>query len=185
MNKAIFLDRDGVVIENVDTYVCSWSDVAILPGSLSALVRLSQTAYKIVIVTNQSVVGRGMISLAAACEINDKLLKAIADAGGRVDGIFMCPHAPQDGCGCRKPQPGLFLQAASSLSIDLGRSILVGDALTDIEAGQAAGIKTNILVETGRGTQQLALPGAGLLAPFYIHENLGSAVDAILSDLQS
>lgn len=185
INKAIFLDRDGVVIENVATYVRAWTDVAILPGVLSALARLSQTPYKIVIITNQSVVGRGIISLEAAREINHRLLKVIHDAGGRVDDLFMCPHAPQDGCACRKPQPGLILQAVSSLSIDLNRSILVGDALTDIQAGQNAGVSTNVLVQTGRGAQQLLLPDAQLLAPFHVYDNLEKVVGAILAGLLS
>ena len=183
MNKAIFLDRDGVVIENVATYVRAWTDVAILPGVLSALARLSQTSYQIVIVTNQSVVGRGIISLDAAQEINHRLLKTIHEAGGRVADLLMCPHAPQDGCACRKPQPGLILQATLSLSIDLKRSILVGDALTDIRAGQNAGVSTNVLVRTGRGAQQALLPAAQYLAPFYIYNDLEEVVGAILANL--
>lgn len=183
MNKAIFLDRDGVVIENIASYVRTWTDITFLPGSLSALARLSQTSYKIVIVTNQSAVGRGIISLETALEINHRLLKAIDKAGGRVDDLQMCPHAPQDGCNCRKPQPGLILRASSSLSIDLSQSILVGDALTDIQAGQNAGVRTNVLVRTGRGVQQSMLPAARLLAPFYIFENLDKVVEAIFAGL--
>jgi len=183
MNNAVFLDRDGVIIENVDTYVRSWSDVKILPAALDALVRLSSSPYKIILVTNQSVVGRGIIPLAAAEEINNDLVCLIQEAGGRIDGIFMCPHAPQDGCDCRKPRPGLFIQAAAQLAIDLASSILVGDALTDIMAGQCAGIKTNILVMTGRGVAQSKLPAARELAPFLVYDSLNDAIDQLLSDL--
>lgn len=179
------MDRDGVVIENVDAYVRSWSDVVILPKALSAIVRLSRTAYKIIIVTNQSAVGRGIISIETAQEINARLRKAIHDSGGRVDGLFMCPHAPEALCGCRKPMPGLILQAASSLGIDLARSILVGDALTDLQAGRAAGVGINVLVRTGRGAQQAKLPEAASLAPFLIYDGLENVVDLIFSGLLS
>jgi D-glycero-D-manno-heptose 1,7-bisphosphate phosphatase len=185
MNPAFFLDRDGVVIENIATYVRSWADVVFFPGALPALARLSGSPYKIVIVTNQSVVGRGIISFSAAQEINKRLVEVIEEAGGRVDGLFMCPHDPKDSCTCRKPNPGLLFQAASLLSLDLNRSILVGDALTDIQAGQNAGVRTNILVRTGRGADQSALPEAHLLAPFLIFNQLEDVVSALLSGLLS
>ena len=89
MNPAIFLDRDGVIIENVDTYVRSWSDVVIYPEAIRALSRLSETAYKIIIVTNQSVVGRGIISVSDAQAINQRLIQIIEQSGGRIDGIYM------------------------------------------------------------------------------------------------
>lgn len=180
MNNAVFLDRDGVIIENVDTYVRSWSDVQILPGSLDALARLKSSPYKVVMVTNQSAVGRGIIQPSVAEEINKRLVRLIEDAGGRIDGVFMCPHAPQDECSCRKPKPGLLLQAASHLSIDLASSILVGDALTDIQAGQSAGIKTNILVRTGRGKNQSELPAARELDPFFVFDSLDDVIYKLL-----
>ena len=185
MDKAIFLDRDGVIIENVASYVRSWADVSILPGAVEALARLKTSPIKIIVVTNQSAVGRGILPLSEAHQINDRLVRVIEEAGGRVDGVFMCPHAPQESCSCRKPEPGLFLQAASAFSLDLGRSILVGDALTDIRAGQAAGIKTNVLVRTGRGADQLALPEARLLPPFAVYDRLSDVIDSLFSDLLS
>lgn len=183
MNRAIFLDRDGVIIENVDSYVRSWEDVQLLPGSLDALARLKFSPYKIVLVTNQSAVGRGIIQSSTAVEINNRLVRIIEDAGGRIDGVYMCPHAPEDGCNCRKPRPGLLLQAASQLEIDLGRSILVGDALTDIQAGQTAGIQKNILVLTGRGRKQSELPAARDLAPFLIYDSLNEVVTDLIANL--
>jgi D-glycero-D-manno-heptose 1,7-bisphosphate phosphatase len=185
MNRAIFLDRDGVIIENVDTYVRSWEDVAVLPGAFEALARLRNSRYKIVLVTNQSVVGRGIIPLREALEINDRLIRLARDAGGRVDSVFICPHAPEENCDCRKPKPGLFLQAAAQLSLDLENSVMIGDALTDIEAGQNAGIRTNILLKTGRGAIQADLPAARRLTPFYTYENLTDAVNNLLAGLLS
>ena len=110
MFRAIFLDRDGVLIENRSEYVREWSHVKILPGALEALSRLQD--YKIIIVTNQSAVGRGLISLEIAHEINNQLIEVIKENKGRIDGIFMCPHTPDDQCSCRKTKPGLLLQAA-------------------------------------------------------------------------
>ncbi len=183
MNKAIFLDRDGVINENVAAYVRSWADVEIFPGALAALARLRGSSYKIVIVTNQSAVGRGILPLAEAQAINHRLIQEIEKCGGRVDGLFMCPHAPSDACDCRKPKPGLLLQAASALDLDLSRSILVGDALTDIQAGQNAKIPTNILVKTGLGSQQSVLPEAHSLEPFPVYERLEAVVEAVLSGI--
>jgi D-glycero-D-manno-heptose 1,7-bisphosphate phosphatase len=178
---ALLLDRDGVLIENREDYVLSWADVEIYPGALEALARASRSPYKIVIVTNQSAIGRGLISLQKAEEINQQLLKKIKAAGGRVDGVFMCPHAPEDGCTCRKPQPGLLFQAAQALSLDLSRSILIGDALSDIRAGQAAGISQTILVRTGRGRSQALKAEAEHLNPFLIYDTLAVALADLIN----
>ena len=183
MDPAVFLDRDGVIIENVATYVRSWADVIVFPQALKALARLCLTPYKIVIITNQSAVGRGILTLAEAQAINDRLLQVIRQSGGRVDGVYMCVHAPPQGCECRKPRPGLIMRASSELSLDLKRSILVGDALSDIQAGQNAGIPTNILVRTGRGVAQSRLPEAQGLQPFLIYDQLEGAVDNLLAGL--
>jgi histidinol-phosphate phosphatase family protein len=181
MFPAIFLDRDGVIIENVDQYVRSWADVVFLEGSIEALYKLSRSNYKIIIVTNQSVIGRGIIPLSDAEEINHKLIDVIERAGARVDGLFMCPHAPADGCSCRKPKPGLILQAASAMSLDLKRSFMIGDAVTDLPAGRSAGIEKNILVKTGRGKDQGNLSAAITTGVFGIYDRLENAVDAILA----
>lgn len=185
MYPAIFLDRDGVIIENRDNYVRSWGDVTFLPGALGALARLKETEYKIVIVTNQSAVGRGIISLAEAQAINAQFLQVIQQHGGRIDDIYMCIHAPPQGCDCRKPRPGLIMQAVSERSLDLNRSLLIGDALSDIQAGQNAGVPTNILVKTGRGEAQLRLPEAQTLKPFLIFDRFEDAVVSLLAGLLS
>jgi D-glycero-D-manno-heptose 1,7-bisphosphate phosphatase len=138
-----------------------------------------------VIITNQSAVGRGIISPEQATEINDQLLTVIEQAGGRIDAVFMCIHAPQQGCECRKPRPGLILQAASELKLDLQRSYLIGDALSDIQAGRNAGITRNILVKTGRGEKQSRLPDATRLQPFQIFNRFEDAVEALMPDFLS
>lgn len=178
---AIFLDRDGVLIQNRDEYVRSWADVEIFPEAITALAKASSSPYKIVIITNQSAIGRGLITLETAEDINQQLLKKIEAAGGRVDGIYMCPHAPEAMCACRKPKPGLIFQAAQELSLDLSRSILIGDALSDITAGQAACIPQTILVRTGRGKRQDLKNDAAHLQPFLIYENLADALAVVLN----
>jgi D-glycero-D-manno-heptose 1,7-bisphosphate phosphatase len=175
MHPAIFLDRDGVIIENRPSYVRSWADVVIFPQALEALARIHSSPYKIVIVTNQSAIGRGILPLGVARDINRRLIKTVQEAGGRVDGIFMCPHAPGDQCDCRKPKPGLLWMAAQALSLNLSQSIMIGDAITDLLAGQAAGIPYSILVRTGRGASQALLPLPADLKPFQIYDSLASA----------
>lgn len=156
-----------------------WADVTVYPQALSALAQHRELPHKFVIVTNQSVVGRGGISLAAAQAINDRLVARITEAGGRIDGVFMCPHAPQDGCECRKPRPGLLLQAAQALAIDLSSSWMIGDALTDVMAGKAAGVRRVALVLTGRGAAQAERQEADRIGPFSVYADLSAA----LSDL--
>jgi D-glycero-D-manno-heptose 1,7-bisphosphate phosphatase len=180
MHPALFLDRDGVIIENRSNYVRSWADVSFLPGALEALARVSKLAYRLVIVTNQSVVGREIITQEEAEAINQRLVAEIERSGGRVDGLFMCPHAPDQGCACRKPKPGLLLQAARELSLDLGRSVMIGDALSDIMAGQAAGIPKVTLVRTGRGAVQEQLPDGRALAPLLVYDDLDEALSELL-----
>lgn len=178
MNPALFLDRDGVIIENRPNYVRTWSDVSIYPQALRALKKIEVSEYKIFILTNQSAVGRGIISHSTADKINKRLVKEIESAGGRVDRVFMCPHSPHENCPCRKPQPGMILEAAAS-QLDLSNSIMIGDALSDIVAGQTAGVGQNVLVHTGLGLAQSNLPLANKISPFLVYENLLVA----LSDL--
>lgn len=176
MNRALFLDRDGVIIENCDHYVRSWDDVVFLPQALHALRLLRSTPLKIILVTNQSAVGRGIITLQTALEIHSAILEQVSAAGGRVDDTFICPHAPQENCDCRKPKPGLLLQARERYSLDLSSSIFIGDAVSDLQAAENAGIGVRILVRTGRGENQLHLPEADRLRPFLVFDTLFDAV---------
>lgn len=178
---ALFLDRDGVVIENRTEYVRSWDDVAILPGALQALAHVRETPYRIVLVTNQSAVGRGLITQEGAREINVRLQRTLAGRGVSVEEVFLCPHLPEDDCACRKPKPGLLLLAADALHIDLSRSILIGDAVSDLQAGIAAGVGTVAMVRTGRGREQEALLASEGLAGRPVFDTLAAALDALLS----
>lgn len=181
LKPAVFLDRDGVIIENRPAYVRSWDDVSVFPSSITALAQLAASPYAVVIVTNQSPVGRGLITAAEADRINDRLVEILQSQGGRVDRVYLCPHTPEDRCDCRKPKPGLLLTAAQELSLDLSRSIMIGDALEDIRAGQSAGVSRTILVRTGRGMAQANLPAAQHLPPFDVCDSLLDAIQNILT----
>lgn len=180
MFPAIFLDRDGVLIENRAEYVRDWSQVRIFPDAIRALSDAKLNNHKIVIVTNQSAVGRGIISLETAEAINQRLVSLIRDQGGRVDGVYLCPHGPDDGCDCRKPKPGLLVRAAEELSLDLKRSWMVGDAWSDVQAGQAAGVRGRIILKTGRGADQLSLPKPADVGEFLVCEDLPAALETII-----
>ena len=181
MFPAIFLDRDGVLIENKSDYVRDWSQVKIFPEAIHALSHSALNHYKIVIVTNQSAVGRGLISLETADEINNRLVRLIHARGGQVDGVYLCPHKPDDDCSCRKPKPGLLLRAAAELSLDLKRSWMIGDAWSDVQAGRAAGVRYSILLKTGRGREQLLQLRSENISIHLIFDNLPQAIEAIFA----
>ena len=179
MFPAIFLDRDGVIIENRSNYVRRWEDVAIYGQALTALSEINSSAYKVFMVTNQSAVGRGIISMKTVWEINTRLVRIIEQTGGRIDGVYVCPHAPGDHCECRKPKPGLLFQAAEAHNLDFSHSILIGDTLSDLMAGQAAGVGQTVLVRTGLGAEQEISKKARELKAILIYDTLAQA----LSDL--
>jgi D-glycero-D-manno-heptose 1,7-bisphosphate phosphatase len=181
MFPAIFLDRDGVLIENKSDYIRDWSQVKIFPEAIHVLSHSALQTYKIVIVTNQSAVGRGLISLETAHEINRRFVHLVHQYGGQVDAAYLCPHKPDDDCPCRKPKPGLLFQAATELSLDLSRSWMIGDAWSDVQAGQAAGVRQSILLKTGRGTQQLLQPRPESITRHLLFEDLSQAIHAILT----
>ena len=181
MQAAIFLDRDGVIIENCRNYVRSWDDVFIFDQALSALAKICSHPFKIIIITNQSAVGQGIISIETAEEINNRLVNLVKEAGGRIDGVYMCPHSPMDNCECRKPKPGLLQQAAQEQSIDLSNSIFIGDAISDLKAAQAAGVPTRILVRTGRGAEQYMQARSFDLEPFEVFEDLLEAINSLIA----
>lgn len=181
MLRAVFLDRDGVLIENRSNYVLDWSHVTILPGVIEALAGFQQEGFKIIVVTNQSAVGRQLMTLEAAHDINDRLVHTLRENGGWVDAVYMCHHSPADLCTCRKPQPGLLLQAAQELSLDLSASWIVGDAWSDLLAGQAAGLPGTVMVRTGRGSDQLLETQPKEIKSFLVSDDLFDAFGIIAS----
>lgn len=175
---AVFLDRDGVIIENRSDHIRSWEHVRFLPGSLDALRTLAATDLAVVLVTNQSAIGRGLLTPEEASHINDRLTERIVESGGRLDAVYMCPHDPAAGCDCRKPAPGMLLRAANEMALSLADSFLIGDARTDVEAARAAGVRP-ILVLSGRGKAEATgmQPGTGCL----ILNDLREATNYVLS----
>jgi histidinol-phosphate phosphatase family protein len=150
MSRAVFLDRDGTINEHTKGYVTSWERFRFLPNSLEALRRLSASDYKLIVVTNQSAVARGLMSVADLEEIHGRMLAEVEGAGGRIDAVYVCAHHPDDRCLCRKPMTGLVDLAKETYSLDLAGSWFVGDNTKDIETGRKAGCRT-VLVETGYG----------------------------------
>ena len=188
-DRAVFLDRDGVIIEDVDLLV----DVArlrILTGVPLALLTLHQRGFRLIVISNQTVVARGLATEADVEKINNELnLRLIAASGSGVDQFYICPHHPDAtvptyrvNCDCRKPKPGLILQAAKEHRLDLGASFVVGDRITDIIAGAKAGCRT-ILVQTGRHAAppiKTTEPIDPSIKPDHVCADLGTAADWIL-----
>lgn len=152
--QAVFLDRDGVINENRSDHVKSWQEFRFLPDAPEAIARLSQAGIKVFVISNQAVINRGLVSRETVDVINQRMIDEVARFGGRIEAVAYCPHRPDEECTCRKPRPGLLLQLAGQYGIDLEDSLLIGDALSDIDAGQSVGCQT-ILVRTGRGEEQM------------------------------
>ncbi len=147
LKPAVFLDRDGVINHERKDYVKSWEEFSFQPGSLEAFRRLREAGQEAYVITNQSGVGRGILSLRTLLGIHLRMELEVQKAGGMIHGIVFCPHHPDDGCKCRKPATGMFQMAAVKYGLDLSQSVFVGDAARDVQAGKAAGCKT-ILVRT-------------------------------------
>jgi len=181
---AIFLDRDGVLIENREDYVKDWAEVEFLPCTFAAMRTLKATGLPIVLVTNQSAVGRGIITREFVEEVHDRMLAEVERNGGRIDAVYFCPHHPQEGCVCRKPSPGMLHQAARDLQLDLQASFFVGDTATDMEAAQAVGA-TGILVLTGKGATEAGKLAGSEMASLPIVADLEAAAHWIVERLES
>lgn len=177
-HRAIFLDRDGVINENRVDHVTTWEQFRFLPGALGALRRLTASGYAIFIVTNQAAVERGLMTAATLEAIHTRMQAAALRNGAQITAIRACPHRPEAQCACRKPQPGMIVSLAAEYGIDLTETYFVGDALTDIMAGKAAGCRT-LLVRTGRGVEQLAHPDWARYSPDHVAANLPEAVRLI------
>jgi D-glycero-D-manno-heptose 1,7-bisphosphate phosphatase len=137
----VLLDRDGVINRDSDEYIKSPAEWQPLPGSLAALARLSAAGFRIGVVTNQSGIGRGLFTEATLAAIHAVMRDTVAAAGGRIDGIFYCPHRPDAGCPCRKPEPGLLLEAATAFGVNPAGVAFIGDKPSDARAAIAAGAR--------------------------------------------
>ncbi|MEO6063179.1 MAG: HAD-IIIA family hydrolase [Thermoflexales bacterium] len=180
LTPAIFIDRDGVINANRPDHVKRWEEFVFLPGALDALQALASQPALVFVITNQAIIGRGVAPAAIVEDIHARMRASVAAAGGRIDGVYLCPHRPEDGCDCRKPRPGMLLRAAREHGLDLSRSIFIGDALSDAQAAAAAGV-TPILVSSGRRAEQRkALLADPWLRGTRFVDDLGAAVAVIL-----
>lgn len=150
LSRAVFFDRDGVLTRERPDYVKTPEELEILPGIKTPLLEIQKRGFRIVIITNQSVVGRGLTTEYEMSRIHEKLRGELARFGCKIDGIYYCPHRPEEECTCRKPQPGLILKASRELSIDTTRSWMIGDKEIDLEAAKRAGCR-GIRIPTNGG----------------------------------
>lgn len=177
--KLIILDRDGVINFDSDDYIKSPNEWVPIPGSLEAIARLKRARYQVVIATNQSGVARGLFDMDVLNTIHMKMIQAIRQRGAELDGIFLCPHGPDDGCDCRKPEAGLFEQIAERLKVNLSGVYAVGDSERDILAARKAGAQP-VLVLTGKGekTQKTSKHITGVP----VFDNLAEFTDDLLDE---
>jgi D-glycero-D-manno-heptose 1,7-bisphosphate phosphatase len=176
----VILDRDGVINEDSDRYIKSPEEWVPIPGSLEAIARLRRAEYRVAIATNQSAVARGLMTLDTLNRIHTRMLEHIERKGGAIDAVMVCPHGPDDGCSCRKPRPGMLLDLANRLNVNLLGVPMVGDSIRDLEAACAVGA-TPVLVRTGKGEDSAGrLAGNDLLRNTAVYENLAAFTNAFL-----
>jgi D-glycero-D-manno-heptose 1,7-bisphosphate phosphatase len=176
--KLVILDRDGVINVDSDAFIKSPEEWKPIPGSLEAIAKLNHSGYRVVVCSNQSGIGRGLLDMAALNAINDKMYRALAQLSGRIDALFYCPHPAEANCDCRKPKPGMFEDIAQRFNTDLGAVPSVGDSLRDLQASAAVGCQP-ILVLTGKGKKTQA--AGGLPPNTRVYEDLAAAVRAIIA----
>lgn len=173
----VVIDRDGVLNRNRDDYVKSWAEFEFLPGAVEAVVALTRAGHRVVVITNQSAVGRGLMSPAQLTDLHRRMTEEILTAGGRVDGIYVCPHRPEEACDCRKPAPGLISQAQRDYGFDPTETWVVGDHHTDVEAAHSAGCMA-MLVRTGRHAEGDSSPTG---QPDQVVEDLSAAARLLIA----
>lgn len=176
--RLVILDRDGVINQDSDDYIKSPEEWIPLPGSLEAIARLNQAGFTVAVATNQSGIGRGLYDLETLEAIHAKLHGLLAEQDGHIDGIFFCPHTPEEHCDCRKPAPGLLQQISEHFGVALLGVPMVGDALRDLQAARAVGASP-MLVRTGKGMR--TLEQGEDLEDVPVFDDLSAAVDAMLT----
>ncbi|MBI5938769.1 MAG: D-glycero-beta-D-manno-heptose 1,7-bisphosphate 7-phosphatase [Betaproteobacteria bacterium] len=177
--KLVILDRDGVINFDSDQFIKSPDEWKPIPGSLEAIAMLNQAGYRVVVASNQSGIGRGLFEMATLNAIHAKMHKMVAQAGGRIEAIFFCPHPADSHCACRKPKAGLFEEIATRYHTELSNVPAIGDSARDIQAAFEAGAKP-ILVRTGKGAKTSS---NGDLPPHVrIFDNLAAAARALIAE---
>lgn len=173
MGKVVFLDRDGVI--NVDKgYTHKIVDFELTPMAIEGLQKISSLGYKMLIITNQSGIGRGIYGEEDFWRFQNHLVKTLAEGGVILDGIYYCPHRPEDACGCRKPETGMIRQARNDFEVSLSESFLIGDSPTDIVCGKSGGLQTIFLSDSDN--KKAALESNNIQAHYYAANLLDAAI---------
>ncbi len=180
LKNVVFLDRDGVINRDSPDYIKNWPEFEFLPGSLAAIANLTLKGFTIILITNQSMINRGISTREDLEHMHAMMIREVESAGGKISDIFYCPHAPVENCACRKPKPGLIHAAQEAWRIDLDSAHMVGDSPKDIECAINAGCGRAILVKTGNGASAAKVLQRKGIPPDYIAENLFDAANWII-----
>jgi D-glycero-D-manno-heptose 1,7-bisphosphate phosphatase len=154
MEKVVFLDRDGVISKDSPDHIKSWDEFFFLPNAKAGIKLLTDHDFKIIVITNQSVIARGMTTVEELEDMHKKMIHEIEIYGGEISDIYYCPHHPNDGCKCRKPEPGMLLKAIKDHDIDPTRSFMVGDRMMDVNVGKKVGCRT-VIIPSDVGLKEL------------------------------
>lgn len=174
-SSAVFIDRDGTLVQDIG-YLTDAQDLVLLSGAAEGIRQL-QDRFRIVVVTNQVAIAKGLLDREGLDAIHDTLVHDLQEQGAFLDAIYACPHCPEDGCSCRKPAPGMLLQASVDLGIDLAASYMIGDKGLDLAAGQRAGVRATILIPS---TQTGSSHDPIVVTPTFVAENLSEAAVFVL-----
>ncbi len=180
LENVVFLDRDGVINLDRSDYIKSWPEFKFIPRSIEAIKELTLKGFHVIVITNQSVINRNMVSDKGLEYIFTRMKNEVRSGGGLINDIFFCPHIPEDNCDCRKPKPGLILQAKRAYSIDLADAVMIGDSAKDIECARNAGCGKAVLVKTGNGPKAEKILGEKKIYPDHIAQDLYEAVQWIV-----
>jgi D-glycero-D-manno-heptose 1,7-bisphosphate phosphatase len=181
-NKYVFLDRDGVINKDSPEYVKRWSEFEFLPGSIEAIRILAEHEFTVIVITNQSIINRKMATLDDLEYTHSMMKKAVKEGGGEIKDIFFCPHAPEEGCPCRKPEPGLIKLARDKYGINVSSSVMVGDSAKDIGCAKRAGCGYAVLVKTGNYEQAIKELEQKKFYPDHIANDLYEAAGWIIAN---
>jgi len=176
--RLIVLDRDGVINHDSEQYIKAPDEWRPIAGSLEAIARLNHAGFRVVVATNQSGVGRGLLDFATLTAIHDKMHRALAQVGGRIDAVFFCPHAADSRCECRKPKPGMLIEIGRRFEVDMTGVPVIGDSLRDLQAAEAVGALP-VLALTGKGERTLR--EGGFPSHTLIFPDLAFAASALLA----
>jgi len=152
MNKAAFLDRDGVINRKApteDEYITRWEEMHIIPGVVEAIALLNQAGYRVIVISNQRCVAKGLVTTGELDAMHQRMCRELGAVGAKIDGVYYCPHEEQPPCRCRKPEPGMLFDAADENQVDLPSSWMIGDSEKDVEAGRSAGCRTARILKPG------------------------------------